>query len=89
VGMQKKIANLSLSSTGLNESRYSDVANSPQKGIGNLSRSAGTKHRDDLKYFASVSRRAHESLAQRETPQEKLSCPLRRGILLVETRTVQ
>lgn len=31
-----------------------DVANSPQKGIGNLSRSAGTRHRDGLKYFVSV-----------------------------------
>lgn len=74
----QKIANLSPSSVGLNESRYSDVANSPQKAIGNLSRSAGTRHRDDLKYFVLVSHCACESLAQRGTPQEKPSCSLER-----------
>lgn len=40
----QKIANLSPSSIGLNESRYSDIANSSQKAIGNLSRSVGTRH---------------------------------------------
>lgn len=67
----QKIVNLSPSSVGLNESRYSDVANSSQKAIGNLSRSAGTRRRDDLKYFVLVSRYACESLAQRGIPTRK------------------